>query len=334
MCHQLPKWLTVVTLLLIHTTSQAGLIRHDVPATEYERLAQNPHFAAAGYVFHGSIGFWHSGVLVTPNTVLTSAHAFDPEFTGNITRLLTEIYFGTSPNPLDGPTYTVTDVLLNPIWPMRPAEHDLALLRLDRPVEGVTPARVRAVHPVGSVAVSIGYGLQSDGLGRELKDIAWRLAHEATIDFVGSEDGKVIAAVGAPSEEAKNFGITIRSDFDHPDGSRNSYGSAWPRLLEGGTATGDSGGPLFVSSQTSDEWFVAGILFGGFNPYHYPDDNGYGNISLWSPLSSAANQEFLRDNGIAVVPEPSTIIMTFTILLYRLMIYVIRRLRLSAATMS
>jgi len=220
----------------------------------------------------------------------------------------------------------VTDILLNPAWPNRPAEHDLALLKLDRPVQGIVPARVRAIHPLGQVGVSVGYGIQGDGFGRELTDTVWRLAHEVTIDFVGPEDGKLIEAVGAPPEEAANVGTTIRSDFDHPEGSTNTYGSAWPLPLEGGTATGDSGGPLYLPS-TTGEWFVVGILFGGFNPYGADfDEDGYGDVSLWSPLFSATNQEFLRSNDIPVVPEPSTILMTFIGLLGGTMLLLIRRL--------
>jgi hypothetical protein len=324
--------LAVSILLGTHSTSPAGFIRHDVPAVEYEQLALNPHFAAAGYIFHESIGFWHSGVLVTPNTVLTAAHAFDPDFTGSITRPTDEIYFGTSPNPFDGPVYKVTSIQLNPAWPTRPAEHDLALLKLERPVEGITPARIRAINPLGKVGVSVGYGLQGDGLNQELVGTSWRLAYEATIDYVGPEDGRVTEAVGAPPEEAANFGTTIRSDFDHPDGTTNTYGTAWPRRLEGGSATGDSGGPLFVSSDTHDEWFVVGILFGGVNPYHPDDDDdGYGNISLWSPLFSTTNLDFLRTNDVPVVPEPSAIALLFVSLLTAAVTTATRRTRFLAA---
>lgn len=293
--------------LLMPSGVWAGFIRHDTPVSSYNALAMQAQFAAAGYIYHDSIGFWHSGVLVAPDVVLTAAHALDPDFAGHVSLPLSNVYFGTSPTPLDGPMYTVLSARLNPAWPTKAAQHDMALLFLDRPVEGVKPARVWAVNPLGKVGVNIGYGLQGDGYGNELSESFWRLGLEATIDYVGPEDGKLLQFAGLPPEDAENVGVTIRSDFDHPDGHTNTYGSSAPRPLEGGTANGDSGGPLFIQADTG-EWFVAGILFGGFNLYAEDPDNryGYGDVSMWAPIFHSNNQAFLQDNGIPVVPEPST----------------------------
>lgn len=175
-------------------------------------------------------------------------------------------------------------------------------------MEGIPPARLWAVNPLGKVGVSVGYGLQGDGYGNDLEGADWRLAFEATIDYVGPEDGRLLEALGLPPEEAAGIGVTIRSDFDRPDGGTSTYGSPWPRRLEGGTAEGDSGGALFVPSDTG-EWFVAGILFGGFNLYAEDPDHSrynYGDVSMWAPIFHPANQEFLRSHGIPVVPEPGT----------------------------
>lgn len=95
--------------------------------------------------------------MVAPDLVLTAAHAFDPELTGHVSQPLTHLYFGTSAVPLEGTKYAVVSAHLNPAWPTKAAQHDLALLRLESPVEGVKPARVWAVNPLGREGVSVGY---------------------------------------------------------------------------------------------------------------------------------------------------------------------------------
>ncbi|MFQ3649327.1 MAG: trypsin-like serine protease, partial [Gemmataceae bacterium] len=256
----------------------------------------------------------HTGVLVAPQTVLTSAHAFDGDFSGEVTRDLSGVVFGFHPYPLEGETYSVQRVVLHPAWPTKPAQHDLALLFLDRPVEDVTPARVFSGNPLGMHGVAVGYGVQSDGYGNELVGANPRIAFENTIDYVGPEDGRLLSYLGEDPARAHEVGVTLRSDFDDPSGTANSYGGVEPLALEGGTATGDSGGPLFVPHH--GEWKVAGVLFGSFNPYEdLYGEMGYGNVALWSPLFLAENQSFLRDNKIEVlrgpqeVPEPGGLIL-------------------------
>src|SRR5262249_44227088 len=51
--------------------------------------------------------------------------------------------------------------------------------------------------------------------------------------------------------------------------------------LEGGTAAGDSGGPVFI--QTAAGLVQIGELFGGFNPVGPP--SRYSALSFWSPLN-------------------------------------------------
>jgi subtilase-type serine protease len=51
--------------------------------------------------------------------------------------------------------------------------------------------------------------------------------------------------------------------------------------LEGGTAPGDSGGPVFI--QTAAGLVQIGALQGGFN--NFGPDGQYGDVSGWTPLS-------------------------------------------------
>ena len=53
--------------------------------------------------------------------------------------------------------------------------------------------------------------------------------------------------------------------------------------LEGGTAGGDSGGPVFV--QTAAGLVQIGELHGGLNPVNLAQPSTYGDISAWTPLN-------------------------------------------------
>ena len=62
----------------------------------------------------------------------------------------------------------------------------------------------------------------------------------------------------------------------------NSFGLTVPTSpLEGGTAPGDSGGPVFI--QTAAGLVQIGALQGGVNPVG--NDSEYGDVSAWTPLS-------------------------------------------------
>src|SRR5262249_38259846 len=62
----------------------------------------------------------------------------------------------------------------------------------------------------------------------------------------------------------------------------NSFNLTVPTSpLEGGTAGGDSGGPVFI--QTPAGLVQIGELFGGFNAFGFPSE--YGALSAWTPLN-------------------------------------------------
>ncbi len=72
--------------------------------------------------------------------------------------------------------------------------------------------------------------------------------------------------------------------------------------LEGTTAAGDSGGPLFVFDEAADEWQLAGVTSWGFNP-SLPEgfarhDSRYGDVALFTDLGP--HQEWIA----STIPEP------------------------------
>ena len=78
----------------------------------------------------------------------------------------------------------------------------------------------------------------------------------------------------------------LQAQFRNPliPNNPNEFGLTVPTSsLEGGTAGGDSGGPVFI--QTAAGLVQIGTLTGGFNPLNPANPSIYGDISLWTPLA-------------------------------------------------
>jgi hypothetical protein len=178
----------------------------------------------------------------------------------------------------------VASLVLNPLFDinnMQPT-YDLALLTLAAPFGGVVPAALYAGDPLGLMATILGYGLQGTGVSNGLPGAPARLAAQNVIDVVATD--------------------ALEYDFDSPTGSPNFLGSPAALPLEGTTATGDSGGPLFVSLGGTP--YLVGTLFGGIG------NNFYGDLSFYARIAREENLDFLTENGIAVdgvVPEPASL---------------------------
>ena len=127
-----------------------------------------------------------------------------------------------------------------------------------------------------------GYGLNGTGQAPfENGDDGLRRCSENVIDYFESD---------------VYDGLTLQADFDSPAGNTNELGSSTPLALEGGTASGDSGGPLLVNFGSGYQ--IVGVLNGGYN--NFGDSSEYGDVSIWAPVNDATNKSFLQSNGVTV----------------------------------
>lgn len=146
----------------------AGVVRHDVELERYRELGRRPEFASVGrYSTSRTSDDYAAGVLIAPNWVLTAAHF--PEDGG-------VWLFGSE-------TYEIKRIVRHPQLVPGAGEQqwtgwDLALVELEKPVVGPTPAaRYRGNAEVEKLVTKIGYGYLGDGVnGLKAPPIAERLA--------------------------------------------------------------------------------------------------------------------------------------------------------------
>ncbi|HEX8169610.1 MAG TPA: trypsin-like serine protease [Thermoanaerobaculia bacterium] len=171
-----------------------------------------------------------SGTLISPTVFLTAAHCdlgtsrvfvtLDPRFSSK-SKLLAGTYYAD-------PLYSQ----------MQDNPHDIAVVVLDSPVKGVTPARLPAANSLGSLSVNqqftaVGYGGQ---------------------EAVNQPGGPYIA---------------YYDTRENSTSSLNAVNPAWLRLSQnpntgdGGTCYGDSGGPNFLGAGASETNILAGTTITG-----------------------------------------------------------------------
>jgi hypothetical protein len=175
-----------------------------------------------------------TGTLISPTVFLTAAHCiFDGDYFATFDDQVTaksKLHPGT-PHVHPGYTFSQDD------------PHDIAVIVLDQPVRGITPAalpsaglldRLAANHTLSRQKfTAVGYGLHEPNIG------------------------------GGP--------ITFDDNFDRwrSVSEFNALTQAWLRLSQnqatgdGGTCYGDSGGPNFLGSGNNETSIVAGVTVTG-----------------------------------------------------------------------
>jgi secreted trypsin-like serine protease len=278
--------LVSVAAVVLLTQSAWGIVRrHDVADSQYIDLANQPQFAAVGKVFTSTSA--GSGTVIANGWwVLTAAHVVAGAPVSSIS-----FQIGAS-------TYTAQNVFIHWNYPGDPLPTaDIALIELNAPVAGVTPAQIyTGTNEIGKHGHSVGYGRTGTG----------------TDGFINNTYGtkramrNVIDLIILPNGTIDPNGTILLSDFDSPAGTNNSLGtwgsSATPLDLEGMGAPGDSGGPVFI--EVGGIWYIAGVHYflADFGP---PTGNGlvdarYGDILGSTRVSSYAG--WIN----SIVPEPAS----------------------------
>jgi V8-like Glu-specific endopeptidase len=300
---------TLLLLSFVAAQNQRRIgTRHDVSLELHRQMGSNlgsfssgdhfPDLSPVGLV-QSRKGFIGTGTLISPTIVVTAGHVLRGSYKEKAP-VASEWTFSLGSDSLKPTgTYSVSEVILHPGWTARLSYEggigdgdalglDLALLRLDLPVTGVTPARFNAGDSelIGSRVILAGYGSIADGnRGVTSVDNFDRLAGENTLD-------RVVETVNASNVPQAYRGGLLGVDFDSPDEFSNSLGSnaslidylgsgssaSTPLPYEATTAEGDSGGPAFV--KINDLWKVIGTVSYG------TESSGYGDVTVYTRLAS------------------------------------------------
>lgn len=268
----------IVAAMGVAPSALGGVIRHDVPDSEYTGLAARPEFDSVGVLLNFAAGSLCSATLIGREWVLTAAHCVD-----GVTPA------GAVTFSVGGVTRTASEVHVHPGWTANLAlGFDIALVRLSEPIDSVDPAPLYWQRgEFGKIGTAVGYGLGGDGLTGFGGSSGTKRAGQNVLDFGGAD-------LGPPwSPEI------VMWDFDNPDDpSDNFSNSAEPLGLEYQLAPGDSGGSTWVLGPDG-RMYVMGV-HSFIASIDGITDSDYGDISGVTRVSGY--QDWVR----SLVPAPGS----------------------------
>lgn len=245
--------LLLLALLVLSFNASAIVIRDDVddskyrvPSSEFPALADMP-------------GEGH-GVLIAPQWVITAAHtiAWQSEIkqvtingrSRDVERLVMHPGYKKPPQNLTDQALATWDWTLYRV--LLSSSEDIALVKLAQPVTDVSPVTINnSNNEFGQRIKILGKGATGNGVTGYEFSSSHRTELRRAYNKVTSADGRWLCYM-----------------FDNPS-------DALP--LEGGSGSGDSGGPVLIQAGT--DWLLAGLISWGDPQSAIRTPGRYGQIS-------------------------------------------------------
>ena len=246
--------ISLLFILMGLSQTQAIIIRHDQLDSRYVVYAQQyPQLFYLHTRFNNKICI---ATLISEQWAITAGHCTEETPLGEMMNSGAD--YSVS---LNGEEYTIAELVMHPSYkhPQQTESVDLALIKLDRPVEGISPINLyQGVDEMDKVVSFVGWGFTGMGTRGETDN-----------------DGKMRRA----QNTVMNAGKWLEFIFDDP---RDSNSTALP--LEGVPGLGDSGGPALM--ETPQGMMIMGVALGEINNPLAAQRGGYGTISLYERVSS------------------------------------------------
>jgi hypothetical protein len=226
-------------LAAVATPQAAGIvIRHDRDEARYLEEASR-------YPMVAQLSMGGTGTLIGPRWVLTAAHVADATQPFNRTAR-----FGDA-------VYQIDAITIHPEWRKSGVRgRDVALMKLDRPVEGISPIELYADDDeAGQKVVFVGAGLSGNGLTGPDRSVS-RLMRAATNTIDRVNEASIFFTFHEP-----------------PEGTD----------LEGISGPGDSGGPALI--ERDGKLFTLGVS--STNSGGPEGECRYGTIETYARVSTA-----------------------------------------------